>query len=120
MLLLDDDALAREAVAGALRDLGAIVHASAREAEINLALRGGLRPELLVMDLRIDGGLQGLDITRRVRARFNPPPPAIMITGDTDPDTLAQLRASGFGWLIKPIDAETLGALASAQLASVA
>jgi AmiR/NasT family two-component response regulator len=53
-------------------------------------------------------------------ARFNPPPPAIVITGDTDPDTLAQLRASGFGGLIKPIDAETLGALASAQVASVA
>lgn len=48
------------------------------------------------------------------------PPPAIVITGDTDPDTLAQLRASGFGGLIKPIDAETLGALASAQVASVA
>lgn len=120
LLLLDDDALAREAVAGTLRDLGAMVQACANEAEINLALQAGFRADLLVMDLRIDGALQGLDITRRVRARLNPPPPAIMITGDTDPDTLLQLRASGFGWLIKPIDAEALSALASTQLANAA
>jgi C4-dicarboxylate-specific signal transduction histidine kinase len=120
VLLLDDDALAREAVAGTLRDLDAMVQPCANEAEINLALQAGLRPDLLVLDLRIDGALQGLDITRRVRARFDPPPPAIIITGDTDPDTLSQLRASGFGWLIKPIDADALSALASTQLASVA
>ncbi|WP_135211428.1 hybrid sensor histidine kinase/response regulator [Vitreimonas flagellata] len=118
VLLLDDDMLAREAVAGTLRDLGAMVQACANEAEINLALQTGFRADLLVMDLRIDGALQGLDITRRVRARFDPPPPAIMITGDTDPDTLTQLRASGFGWLIKPIDADALSALASTQLAN--
>jgi CheY-like chemotaxis protein len=103
VLLLDDDALAREAIAGALRDLGGEVTSCANEAQIDAALAGGLLPELLVIDLRIDGELQGIAIAARARAKLAIPPPTIVITGDTGPETLAALRASGHAWLIKPV-----------------
>jgi signal transduction histidine kinase len=116
ILLLDDDALALEAVAGVLRDAGAQVSACESEAAIEEALRGGLRPDLLVMDLRIEGQLRGVDIARRIRAKLTPPPPVVMITGDTGADTLAFLRASGFAWLIKPVDRTALTAAVFEQL----
>lgn len=116
VLLLDDDALAREAVAGVLRDLGGAVHSCASEADVVAALDAGLTPDLLVMDLRIDGALKGLDVARRARARFPSPPPTIIITGDTGPETLAMLRASGFAWLIKPVDPDRLMQAVAAQL----
>lgn len=103
VLLLDDDALAREAIAGELHDLGGDVTACASEAQIDAALAAGLKPELLVMDLRIDGELQGIAIAARTRAKLAIPPPTIIITGDTGPETLAALRESGYAWLIKPI-----------------
>lgn len=116
VLLLDDDALAREAIASVLRDLGGVVQACANEADVVAALNTGGCPDLLVMDLRIDGDLLGIDIARRARARLQPPPPTIIITGDTGPETLAMLRASGFAWLIKPVDADDLLEAVATQL----
>ncbi|WP_395645034.1 ATP-binding protein [Terricaulis sp.] len=116
VLVMDDDPLAREAVSGALRDLGAVVQACANESGVRAALTAGARPRLMVMDLRIDGQLQGIEIARRARAELDPPPAIIMITGDTGPETLEALRASAFKWLIKPVDPRDLSEAASASL----
>lgn len=115
-LVVDDDPLAREALAGVLRDLSADVRACANEAEAEAVLSAGFQPALLVMDFRIDGQLSGLDIGRRLRARLPVDPAMIVVTGDTEQSTLATLRASGFAWLIKPVDPRTLIETAAAQL----
>lgn len=116
VLVMDDDALAREAVAGALRDLGANVRVCSDEASASALLANGMRPSLLVMDFRIDGELLGIEIANRLRARLEPPPQVIMITGDTGPDTLERLRASGHAWLIKPVSPRDLREAATQQL----
>jgi signal transduction histidine kinase/CheY-like chemotaxis protein len=116
VIVVDDDALAREAMAGALRDLGAHVRACADASELETALDEGVVPRLLVMDLRIDGELHGIDIAERARARFDPPPPVIIVTGDTGPETLSALRASGHAWLIKPVDPHALTEAATEQV----
>jgi signal transduction histidine kinase len=116
VLLLDDDPNALEAITGVVRDLGAEVKACINEDEARAAIAGGFRPHLLVMDLRIDGKLSGLDITNRLRAQLNPPPPAIIVTGDTAADTLAFLSASGHQWLIKPVEPATLMQAIARQL----
>lgn len=116
VIVIDDDALAREAIAGALRDIGATVRVGANEAELDSLLGQGASPELLVMDLRIDGLLQGVDIAQRACARMHRAPRVIIVTGDTAPETLAMLRASGFAWLIKPVDARALSEAAAAEL----
>lgn len=108
VLLLDDDPLAREAIAGALRDLGGDVTACANETEVDRALAAGVQPALLVVDLRINGQLEGMAIAARVRQHFEAPAPTIIITADTGPETLAALRASGHAWLIKPVDPKRL------------
>jgi signal transduction histidine kinase len=117
VLVLDDEQIAREAATRALSDLGADVQAAASEAEANRLLDQGFAPRLLVMDLRIDGALQGVDIGRRLRARVSPVPRMIVLTGDTAPETLAMLQASGFAWLIKPVNPRQLSELAAAQFA---
>lgn len=116
VLVVDDDPHAREAVSGAMRDLGADVRSGGNEAEATAILDEGFAPRLLVMDLRIDGELVGVDIARRLQTRFDPPPQVIVITGDTGPETLALLRASGFVWLIKPVSPQDLSEAAAAQL----
>jgi len=116
VLTMDDDALAREAIAGLLTDLGADVRACDDGAGAEAIVRGGFAPRLLVLDLRIHGELRGLDIARRLREAVSPSPPVIMVTGDTESTTLEALRASGFAWLIKPIDPADLSAAATALL----
>lgn len=112
-LVVDDEQLAREAIASALSDIGAQVRIAGDEAEANAVLDTGFLPRLLVMDLRIDGQLQGIDIARRIQARLSPPPHVIVITGDTAADTLELLQRSGFAWLIKPVSTRDLSHLAA-------
>ena len=116
VLVMDDDALAREAITGLLSDLGAEVRAFADGEAAEAALQNGYIPRLLVLDLRIRGELQGLDIATRLRAKLDPAPRTIMVTGDTGPETLDALRRSGHIWLIKPVDPDDLRAAALAQL----
>ncbi len=104
VLVIDDDQIALEAMSQALNDLGAKVHTGAREADADAALASGFKPRLIVMDLRIDGEIAGIEIARRLRARIDPAPPIIIVTGDTGPETLAVLKLSGFVWLIKPVN----------------
>jgi signal transduction histidine kinase len=117
VLVVDDETLAREAVAGALRDLGADVRMAANEAEATDALNA-FTPSLLIMDLRIDGELQGVDIANRLARAITPAPKTVVITGDTAADTLTLLRESGFSWLIKPVDPTLLAQTASGVLSS--
>jgi two-component system NtrC family response regulator len=116
--VVDDEQLAREAVASALSDIGARVHTAANEADALRLLEQGFVPRLLIMDLRLDGELQGIDVARRLRARLTPAPHVIIVTGDTAADTLAVLRDSGFAWLIKPVNPRDLSELAAAQMAA--
>ncbi len=116
VLLVDDDQNALDAMTAAVRDLGAQVRAYVREEDAQAALDDGFRPDLIVMDLRIDGKLRGVDIANRLRQRLQPPPPAIIVTGDTAADTLAFLNASGFPWLIKPVEPTILMQTIARQL----
>ena len=115
-LVVDDEPLAREAVASALTDIGARVQTAANEADALRVLEQGFVPQLLIMDLRIDGQLQGVDVARRLRARLTPAPHVIVVTGDTAADTLMLLQGSGFAWLIKPVNPRDLSELAAAQM----
>lgn len=116
-LVVDDEQLAREAIASALTDIGARVRTAGNEAEALSVLETGFIPRLLVMDLRIDGQLQGIEIAQRLRDRITPPPHVIVITGDTAADTLTLLQQSGFAWLIKPVNSRDLSQLAAAEIA---
>ena len=116
VLVMDDEPLAREAMAATLRDHGADLRVCADAEEVTAALDAGFRPRLLLLDLRIAGQLRGIDVANAARARLGASTRALIVTGDTDPDTLAALRASGHAWLIKPVDADDLLAAAAAQL----
>jgi signal transduction histidine kinase/CheY-like chemotaxis protein len=114
-LVVDDEELAREAVAGALGDMGARVRTAANETEALALLAGGFAPRLIIMDLRIDGELIGVGIGKRLAERVTPAPRVIVVTGDTAADTLEMLRESGFPWLIKPVNPAELSRLAAAE-----
>jgi len=110
ILVMDDDPLALEAESAVLRDIGAEVRSCRNEAEVQAVIETGFKPRLLVMDLRIDGILDGVAIAERARRRLNPPAKVLMVTGDTAPETLTQLRACGHAWLIKPVSRDDLAA----------
>lgn len=114
--VMEDDVLAREAIAEVLRDAGAEVRDCGDEAGLRAVLQTPPAVELVVADLRIGGRLQGLDVAKRARLEVDRQLPIVVVTGDTGPDTLSLLRASGCAWLIKPVEPSQLTETIAAAL----
>ena len=75
-----------------------------------------VKPDLLIVDYRLEDGLNGVDAIKVLRARFGPAIPAIMVTGSTmtghDKDALEH----NFHLLIKPVVPNKLRAMIAFKL----
>lgn len=67
-----------------------------------------LLPDVIVADYRLRNGQTGVEEIERLRRLLRHKPPAILLTGDTEPARLSEVRASGMPLLHKPIRAEAL------------
>ncbi|MBL8567572.1 MAG: response regulator [Phreatobacter sp.] len=110
ILVLDDEPMIVDALARTLRDDGATVTAARNAAEASDALASDRPVDLAVIDLQLEKGIDGLDLITRWREGRAARLPALIVTGATDPKTLARLQASGVAWLTKPVAVPTLRA----------
>ena len=112
VLLVDDEVEIREAMSELLRSWAIEVHAVADEADAEKALaqaEGQGQPfDLLVCDYRLAEGNDGLDAGLRLRQRSGTGMPLLLVTGETAPERLQRVRASGVAVLFKPVDAGKL------------
>ncbi len=60
-------------------------------------------PALIICDYRLRDGENGVTLVERLRAQCSKAIPAILITGDTAPDRLAEAQASGLLLMHKPV-----------------
>ena len=67
-------------------------------------------PDLIICDYRLRGQETGVQVIAQLHRRFGALTPAILITGDTAPDRIAEARASGFALLHKPLSNSRLRA----------
>ena len=112
VLLADDDALALGAMSSLLASWGCDVTAAHTADELLDALASGNAPDILITDLRLGGATDGLALIAAVRSQPGRAElPAVLISGDTAPETLARIQASGVLMLHKPVRPARLRAL---------
>jgi DNA-binding NarL/FixJ family response regulator len=102
ILLVDDHPVVREGLRGMLSAESDIevVGEAASGAEA-VALFGALRPDVVLMDLRMPGG-DGVDAIARIRAgRESGVRIIVLTTYDTDADILRAVEAGAAGYLLK-------------------
>lgn len=110
--VVDDDDVVLEAMTALLGKWGCHSVCAGSGAELLARLAGTERvPDLLVCDYRLRGGESGLDAVELVREEFNADIPAAIITGDTGPERLREVEASGLAILHKPVNPARLRAL---------
>ena len=109
VLIVDDDAALRRAVATALTDLGHDA-AQAENGESALAWLSRHRADAVLLDLRMPG-MDGLEVLRRIRARDNAPPVAVLTAVPTSDNTIEAMRLGAADHLAKPIGRDGLQAL---------
>lgn len=61
----------------------------------------GVRPDVVLMDLQVGPGLDGVAATRAIRARDDAPRVLILTTYDTDVDIVRGVEAGASGYLLK-------------------
>jgi len=118
VLLIDDEADIGDAVAALLGSYGVALEVVRDEAMAIAAFTHAATQaapfDALLCDYRLGGGADGLDAGLRLRRRFDPRLPLLLVTGETAPERLQRVRDSGVRVLFKPVAAEALlAALAS-------
>ncbi|MGE5475876.1 MAG: ATP-binding protein [Bacteroidales bacterium] len=107
ILVVDDEALVRNALELVLADMGHQVD-SAETVEEALRQSRAHNPELVIADFRLAGGTTGIDVIRAVRQSCGRELPAVVLTGDTDPATIRRIVGEGLHLLHKPLRLEAL------------
>jgi signal transduction histidine kinase/CheY-like chemotaxis protein len=121
IVVVDDEATNRDAVRDALLAAGCHVVTAANGDEALAQLQAHLRsPDLILTDFRLGDSGNGLDVIRRLRAHYDEPIAALIVTADTDASLLSEAAALGAGLLHKPAGLQRLMAALKASLGSLA
>jgi len=101
ILIVEDEALLAEELQDRLEHLGHTVLGVVDTGTDALARTEALRPDLVLMDIRIKGPVNGIETADRIYREFGIP--VVFSSAHSDRDTLQQAQISGqFGYIIKP------------------
>ncbi|MFM0593601.1 MULTISPECIES: sigma-54-dependent transcriptional regulator [Paraburkholderia] len=118
ILIVDDDATMRDALAEVVVDLG---HTACLAADglSALALLDTEPVSAMFLDLRMPG-IDGLEVLRRLRARPKAPAVTVLTAHATASNTIEAMRLGAFDHLTKPIGRADLAQVLQRMLSSVA
>src|SRR5438477_7532837 len=107
ILVVEDESLLAEDIQERLKNLGYEASALAQSGEEALAAAASACPDLVLMDIRLKGEMDGIETARLFRERFNVP--VIYLTGEANDATLERAKATEpLGYLLKPIEEKSL------------
>lgn len=112
VLLVDDESAILRGMAELFDNwnIDLVTAHSAAEAEQWIASVGRL-PDVIVSDYRLPDDIDGIEVILQLRRQFGRDIPAIVVTGDTAPDTILRISQAGFPLLHKPLRPAKLRAL---------
>ncbi len=117
LLVVDDEVAVLEVLGEYFAGQGYQV-ATARGGAEALARVEAAPPDLVLLDVRMPGGLDGVEVLRRLR-RLAPDLPVIMVTGSEDLALARETLALGaFDYVSKPFDVRYLDRAVAAALAA--
>jgi two-component system cell cycle sensor histidine kinase/response regulator CckA len=107
ILVVEDERVLAEDIAESLERMGYDVVGTAASSTECMARLEERRPDLVLMDIRIDGALDGIETAELLRSRFDLP--VIFLTAYADAATLARAKQTeAHGYILKPFRAGEL------------
>jgi len=109
LLLVDDHPVVRaglRAVLGPAEGIEVVAEAGSAGEAVRQAREGNI--DVVLMDLRLGDGADGVAATSEIRALPNPPHVLILTTYETDTDILRAVEAGATGYLLKDADPDAL------------
>ncbi|WP_299167213.1 response regulator transcription factor [uncultured Arthrobacter sp.] len=114
VLLVDDHPVVRAGLRAMLNDFdgvwvaGDVADGAAAVAEVRKLAALGQPVQVVLMDLQMGEGMDGVTATRTIRALEDPPQVLILTTYDTDADIIAAVEAGAGGYLLKDAPPEEI------------
>ncbi len=103
ILIVDDDWLIRLELEQILTDMGHNVIGKAESARQCFEMARDLMPDLILMDIVMPGGMDGIEAAEKVHKHLDIP--IIFISGYSDPKYVERAKqVNPFGYILKPFD----------------
>lgn len=116
LMLVEDERVVAMNLSQRLGMLGYDVHAVASSGAEALERASQAWPDVVLMDIRIDGNIDGIETAERLNSIR--PVPVVYLTAHSDEATLARARGSKpFGYLLKPFSEREMHATIQMALA---
>jgi DNA-binding NarL/FixJ family response regulator len=118
VLIVEDEWLVATQLQAYLRAGGFEVVGVAADAVDGLALAASERPELMVMDIRLAGPTDGIELAKEIRTRLDIP--SLFVSGNLDAGTMARAAsARPAGYVHKPFSQTELIRATTAAFAAM-
>ena len=107
ILLVEDDDVIAKVADWRLKNLGYTVCGRAKNAAEAMELVVNAKPDLVLMDINIQGDLDGIETAKMIKKGFNIP--VVYVTSHSDGPTLERARETRpDGFIVKPFDDKDL------------
>ncbi len=107
ILIVEDEAIIASNLQNTLERLGYDVPALAFSGEEAIAQTAATHPDLVLMDIKLQGKVDGIEAAEEIRTRFDIP--IVYLTGYADDVTLQRAKLTEpFGYLLKPFETSDL------------
>ncbi|SNQ60118.1 response regulator [Candidatus Methanoperedens nitratireducens] len=101
IMIVEDESIVAEDIRRTLIKLGYAVPAVASSGEVAIKKAGEHVPDLILMDIMLKGGMDGIETAKQIRSRFNIP--VVFLTAYSDEKILERAKLTEpFGYIIKP------------------
>jgi len=114
VLVIDDESMIRVAMREILEKWHCqVFDAESAEQALNQFADDDCKLDIILSDYRLREGKTGIDAIHQIQHRCGLNIPAIILTGDTDPQRLGEAKNSGFKLLHKPVSPSKMRSLMS-------
>lgn len=103
ILIVEDEIIVAKDISVSLKSLGYEVAGIAANGVQAMELIKTLRPDLVLMDVMLQGGMDGIEVAQKACAEGRTP--VVFLTAYADDDTLRRAKKSeAYGYLLKPFE----------------
>jgi PAS domain S-box-containing protein len=109
IMVVEDERVVARDIKNCLEDLGFTVNSMASSGEEAVTNAGEDKPDLILMDIKLHGDLDGIAAAEQIMSRFNIP--VVFLSAFADQELLKRAGKTGsYGYLVKPFENRELHA----------
>src|SRR4028119_831448 len=107
ILIVEDESIVAFNIQNRLEGLGYVVAAIVSSGEAALQIAAQNHPDLVLMDIKLKGRIDGIEAAAQIRNCFNIP--VVYLTAYTDDETLNRAKLTEpYGYILKPFESRDL------------